>query len=641
MCGIAGIVSEDGLSGGDRGALPAMLDSLAQRGPDGRGTWEDGVAALGHTRLAIIDPEGGRQPIGNEDGTLWIVSNGEIYNHESLRAELESRGHRFKTRSDAEPILHLYEELGPDCLSKLRGMFALAIWDCRERTLLLARDPMGVKPLYYARIGRRLIFASQLDAVLKHEALNRTVDVQSVHNFLTYHYVPSPRTILREVSKLRPAERLILKNGRCTTSSYWDIHFQPDETRTIDTWKSLILEGLKDTVQAHLVADVPVGAFLSGGLDSASVVATMARLSADRVRTNTVGFDDRRYDERDQARRLAERLGTDHREEVVHPSAADCVETISRCFDEPFADPSAVPTYYASRLARRRTKVVLSGDGGDELFGGYTRYRRHAGQRFLRRWANRAWTRRALAKLGPAIGHRARHAIDNLTSDGDRAHYLNVAWFDPGDTRALLRRDVAESLGDHDPYEVMAEHLTRCDSDDPLIRCQYADLKMWLADGVLCKTDRVSMACGLEVRVPLLDVRWASLAAELPTNLKIKGGQGKYILRQTMSDSLGPDIVNRSKRGFEVPLDVWFKGPLRSTMQDVVLADDARINEWLDRAAIRDTWTTLLRGRRGYGARMWALLMLELWARRNLERECVPSPSRECIVVQSPVGSSL
>ena len=618
MCGIAGIVSDRSLSGDDRATVARMLNRLTHRGPDGRGIRTLRTAVLGHTRLAIIDPEGGKQPIGNEDGTAWIVANGEIYNYKALRSELKSRGHRFTTQTDTETILHLYEEMGPACTQRLRGMFAFAIWDDKRRALLLARDPIGVKPLYYSRCNHSLVFASRLDAILEHPAVERRLDVESLHDYLTYHYIPSPRTILGNVSKLRPAERLIIKNGVQQVQTYWDVPFTVDWLPTEADWMSLIRDGVDVAVENHLVADVRVGAFLSGGLDSSAVVASMARTTAEPVCTNTVGFNDPRFDERGDARRLADRLGTDHREQVVTPDPIDIAETLCECFDEPFADPSAVPTLYASRLARQRVKAVLSGDGGDELFAGYTRYVRQRRERTLRRLTTNSYARGIVLACGAATGRRAAQAARNLTADGDRAHYLNVAWFDPAETDDLLADDVAHALRDHDPFEVLGEHFSNCLADDPLARSQYVDLKTWLADGVLCKTDRASMACGLEVRVPLLDLPFVETMARMPDHLKIHQGRGKYALRRAMEPILGPEVVDRRKRGFEVPLDDWIAGPLRGLVEDTVLASDARIAQWLRPEAVRNVWTQLNSGRRGLGTRMWSLLMLELWSRRCL-----------------------
>ncbi len=633
MCGIAGIVSGDRLTDDDRVALEPMLDALAHRGPDGRGTWTDPHAALGHTRLAIIDPDGGQQPICNEDGSVTAVVNGEIYNHRALRAELEARGHRFSSVADSETVVHLYEEFGATCVERLRGMFALAVWDSRARTLLLARDPIGIKPLYYARIGRRFLFASQLDGLLASGAIDRTVDLASLHNYLVYHYVSAPNTILRGVRKLEPAERLTVSRDTQRSERYWDLRFQVDERRRDEDWGDALRGELRRAVRSNLIADVPVGAFLSAGIDSSAVVAAMVGEVAGPARTYTVGFDNESYDERDDARRFAKRFQTNHDDECVAPDPGEIASKLCVAFDEPFADPSAIPTFYASRLASRHVKSVLSGDGGDELFAGYTRYTTHHRERVLRHWTSSAWPRRAIQACATGLPRRLRSAAHNLAADHDRAHYLSVAWFDPDETRELLDPDVARSLSAHDPFDALCRHFRRCESHDPLARSQYVDLKTWLADGVLCKTDRTSMANGLEVRVPLLDTRFAELAATLPNHLKIKGACGKYAFRRAMTPLVGRDVAQGRKRGFEVPLDDWFKGPLRSLARDALQACDTRVTQWISPAAIESTWTQLDRGRRGIGVRLWEMLMLELWTRNNLHaapaRSARPAISRE------------
>jgi len=635
MCGIAGIVSDRTLSHGDRDTVRRMLSGLSDRGPDGRGIRTLRTAVLGHTRLAIIDPESGQQPIGNEDGTVWIVANGEIYNYRELRRELESRGHRFTTSGDAETVLHLYEELGPACVRRLRGMFALAIWDDRQRALLLARDAMGIKPLYYARCGAGHVFASRLDAVLEHGEVSRDLRADAVHDYLTYHYVPSPKTILRDVMKLQPAEYVIIKDGSARAQIYWDVPFTPDTGRSEADWMDIIRDGLEAGVAHHLVADVAVGAFLSGGLDSSAVVSTMARICGRGIGTHTVGFEDPRFDERREARALATALDADHHEGVVRPDPMNMIDEIASCFDEPFADPSAVPTLCASRLAREHVKCVLSGDGGDELFAGYSRYLSQQRQRALRRLAHRPYLRPVVQAAAHLPGHRVQSAVRNLAADLDHAHFLNVAWFDPEETRALLNSDVASQLEQYDPFQVLQPHFANCPARDVLARSQYVDLKTWLADGVLCKTDRASMACGLEVRVPLLDVPFVEAVSQLPESLKIRDGQTKYALRRAMEPVLGPDVVGRTKRGFEVPLDAWMTGPLRPAVLDLLLSPNARINEWIDADVARRTFAQLEGGRRGLGARLWSLLMLELWAERVVS---TPARAPSAAEAQAPVA---
>ncbi|NOT01494.1 MAG: asparagine synthase (glutamine-hydrolyzing) [Phycisphaerales bacterium] len=616
MCGIAGIVSDRTLDPDDRFVVAAMLDRLHQRGPDGRGMVTRRTAVLGHTRLAIVSPADGHQPIANENGTVWMVANGQIYNHVPLRDELESGGHHFSTASDCEVILHLYEEVGVACVDRLRGMFAFAIWDEPRRTLLLARDPIGVKPLYYAALDGSILFASRLDALMLHPQLGRDIDLAAVHEYLTYHYVPSPRTILRGVRKLEPGQRLVVRDGIHNAQTYWDLSMRADATRTDDEWMALIRDGIQSAVETHMMADVPVGAFLSGGIDSAAVVAAMSRSAAGPVPTHTIGFSETMYDERAGARETAIRLGTDHVDCLMTPDPTQLIEQLVDCFDEPFADPSAIPTYYVSEMARNRVKAVLSGDGGDELFAGYTRYLRHERERIARRFLAGDWTGRFVRACADVAGPRVRGFAEQLTGDDDFAHYLNVAWFSPDETLALFGGDALPALGGHDPFGVLAGHFNRCDAEGALRRGQYVDIKTWLADGVLCKTDRAAMANGLEVRVPLLDIPFVTTMATLPDHLKIDHGRGKFALRRAVEPWLGRTIVNRRKRGFEAPLDAWIMGPFRHVVQDTLCVSSARIHEWLAPSAIDDVWTQLNGGRRGMGSRVWALLMLELWLQR-------------------------
>ncbi len=619
MCGIAGIIADHGLTPHEPAVMDRMLTRLAHRGPDGRAVTRTDHAILGHTRLAIIDPQTGRQPIANERGTTFLVANGEIYNHRELRRQLESRGHTFRTRSDCETILHLYEDHGPDCVNHLRGMFAFAILDTERRRLLLARDPLGIKPLYYARTREHWLFASQLDALMAHPSIQREVDLEALHEYLTFHYVPSPRTILKDVHKLPPATIADITDDRIRLTRYWNVDFTPDDARADHEWTSEARERLTDAVRSHLDSDVPVGAFLSGGLDSSSVVHTMAGLQHEPLLTHTVGFHHSRFDERDDAHRLAAQLGADHLDQIVTPDPHDMTSLVARAFDEPFADPSAIPTFYASRLARKRVKTLLSGDGGDETLAGYTRYVQMHRQASIRRHIAHPPLNRFLRAGFRSIPRRMRALSDNLTADTDRAHYLNVAWYHPYDTLRLLNDDTATSIVDHDPFDVIRNALVDTTTADPVSRCQHADIRTWLADGVLCKVDRAAMSNSLEVRVPLLDTEWVAFAARLPNRLKITGNRGKHLLRTMMRSALGDAVTDRRKKGFEVPLHDWFRGPLNDLTSDLLLRPDARIHTWLERCEVQALYENHKRRRSNNGPRLWSLLMLELWAQQHLQ----------------------
>ncbi len=624
MCGIAGIIADHRLTQDDHDVMSNMLDTLAHRGPDGVNRYNDDRAILGHTRLAIIDLDTGIQPIRNENGSLHIVANAEIYNHRQLRSQLESRGHRFRTNSDCETILHLYEDHGPNCVTKLQGMFAFAIYNSDTRELFLARDPLGIKPLYYTRTRSHWLFASQLDAILQHPSVPRDIDLESIHLFLTYHYVPSPRTIIKNINKIPPATTIHIKNNHTTTTNYWDVNFTANNTRTDQDWLETGRQTLHDAVHAHLESDVPVGAFLSGGLDSSAVTHAMSRIQREPVMTHTVGFNQEQFDERNDARKLAATLRTDHRDQCVRPQPLEITDIIANAFDEPFADPSAIPTFYASHLARRRVKTVLSGDGGDETLAGYSRYLQLHRQSGIRRPLSAPRIRRLLNACAKPFSPRLRAITDNLTADTDLAHYLNVAWYHPNDTLRLFNDDTTAQLAHHDPFPVIKNALANCNTTDPIARCQYADIKTWLADGVLCKVDRASMANSLEVRVPLLDTRWVQFTAALPNHLKFQNNHGKHLLRTMMQPILGDQVTNRPKKGFEVPLGHWFKGPLHDLAADLILAPNAKITEWLDHDEINRNWTCLQNRDTRLGPRFWALLMLELWTKRTLKSATPP-----------------
>ncbi len=613
----------------DRGILQRMTDVMTHRGPDAAGFYAGRGVGLGHRRLSIIDVAGGDQPIFNEDRTVVVVFNGEIYNFLELRAELEARGHRFATRSDTEAIVHAYEEFGVGCVQRLRGMFAIALWDEGERRLLLARDRVGKKPLYYACDGERLCFASELKGLLQDPTLKRVVDLEALDDFFAFGAVPAPRTIVRGVAQLPPAHTLVWEAGRIRTAEYWDVPYGMAHRRGEEETLGAFGEVFDEAVRVRLVSDVPLGAFLSGGVDSSAVVAAMARHSDRPVMTTSVGFLERAYSELGHARAVAEAVGSHHREVVVQPRAAEVLPALVWHLDEPFADSSALPTYYVSKAARERVTVALSGDGGDEVFAGYQRrYGLNWWEGRLRRWLP-AWAReRVLGPISRAYPKadwlprplRAKYFLANLGVSFERAYFSDVSLFRPEEKARVFSPQLRAELRDRDAFTDFARHFRRVEGLDPLTRLLYVDLKTWLANDILVKVDRMSMAASLEVRSPLLDHKVIEFAATVPPDLKFRGGVSKYLLKRHLEGRVPASVIHRRKQGFEIPLARWLRGNLRGMAEDLLLSPRAMGRGYLRPEAVRDLWGSHQRGLRDHSAQLWALMVLELWHRTFLDQ---------------------
>jgi len=593
-----------------------MTDTLSHRGPDGERVVCRAGVGLGHRRLAIIDLVTGDQPMGNDDGSVWITFNGEIYNFRLLRAELEARGARFRTTSDTEVILRAWEAWGAGCVHRLRGMFAFAILDERRREVFLARDRVGIKPLFYAWEGERLLFGSELKALLAVPGFRRDVDWQAVHEYLIYGYVPAPRTIVRAARKLPPASTLCLSldGGEPRLDRYWALDFAPDESVTEAQWRDQLLATLDESVRLHMISDVPVGAFLSGGIDSSTVVALMARASTASVRTFSIGFEEADYDELRHARQVAARYGTEHYEMVVKPDALEALPQLAFAFDEPFADSSALPTYYVSKITREHVTVALSGDGGDENFAGYRRYARAValGER-LDTGAGRL-ARGVLAGVAGLLptGLRGRGYLELLGAAPDERYFHLVALQPPALAARLLAPEAAMA-GAHDrPWAFMREAVGYGNAVDHVTRLQRLDVRTYLPEDILTKVDRASMLPSLETRVPLLDHVVMELAARMPSRLKLHNGAGKHILKSAVGDLLPQSILARPKMGFGVPLDRWFRADLASYVRDLLLSRAARQRGVIRPAAV-ERLLEQHQGGRNAGATLWALLMLEQW----------------------------
>ena len=629
MCGIAGIVASPG------GALPdetigrAMTDAITHRGPDDDGIYRDDQAMLGVRRLSIIDLAGGHQPVRNEDGSVQAICNGEIYNYLALRGELEARGHRFTTRSDSEVIVHAYEEWGDDAFAHLDGMFGIALWDRRARSLVLARDRFGEKPLFYSlqsgETGLRLLFASELKALLVVPGFKREVAPEAVRSYLCFGYVPMPRSIFRNVQKLPPGHSLRFFDGRLELRRYHRLELEPkhqiDEREAEEQLASL----LDEAVKTRLVSDVPFGAFLSGGLDSSVVVALMARHQQVPVQTFSLGFRESHYNELSDARRVASHLETEHHELIVKPNAVELLEQLVWYLDEPFADSSAVPTYLVAKLARRQVKMVLTGDGGDEAFAGYGRY-----LRFLAleragsfRPAAAAATKLAGRWLPGAGGYRLQRIAERLRLEFPESYLSGVA---------LTRADIADRiLGDAvradgaGHYGGLAEVARAFSSLPPLDRCISIDFASYLPDDILVKLDRMTMANSLEGRAPFLSHRLVEFAVRLPHALRVRDGRGKHLLRRVAARWLPPDVLNKPKQGFAIPLGQWFRGPLAALAGDLFASRAFRDRGLLQPEAARRYLDAHLRRDADHGELLWSMVSLELWARRYLDAGASPA----------------
>jgi asparagine synthase (glutamine-hydrolysing) len=628
MCGIAGIIYADGHRPVERGLLQAMGNAIAHRGPDAEGFWTDAGVGLAHRRLSIIDLDGGDQPIGNEDGSIQVVFNGEIYNYQDLRRGLVARGHQFRTKSDTEVLVHLYEEHGAALVERLRGMFAFALWDRARRELVLARDRLGLKPLYLYRDAEKLVFGSEIKAILACPDVPRAVDPAAVEDYLAYGFIPGARTIFRGIEKLPPAHVLSVRPGGFAGPArrYWQLRIEPDFGPTADEWQDAIRAKLAETTRLHLIADVPVGAFLSGGIDSSIVVALTAGATQGRLQTFSMGFAEERYSELPFAREVANRFGTEHFEEIVSPDAVSLIDELTHYYDEPFADSSAIPTFLVARLASRSVKVVLSGDGGDEAFGGYARYAHDLKESAVRRWLP-AWFRRAalgpLARAWPKADWlprplRAKTALSNMALDAGSAYANTLTLCRQPLRRRLMAPDLAASLNGHVPEHLIWESYATAPSDDALAGMIAADTATLLPDDFLVKVDRASMAHGLEVRPPLVDHEILELAARIPSQWKIRGGQTKWILKQAAKGSLPESILHRKKQGFEIPIDDWLRGPLRPMFESAVLDRGARVAGLIDQDVANRVYRSHLAGTGRQGDTLWSLLVLARWSERYL-----------------------
>ena len=633
MCGITGALWFEPNAAVAPATLDAMTDSIAHRGPDDRGTYfkplerdvtgiTPGVA-LGFRRLSIIDLAGGHQPMTNEDGSIILVFNGEIYNYRDLRRRLEGSNHRFRTDSDTETIIHLYEDLGIECFAELNGMFAIAIWDERRKQLVLARDRLGKKPLYYQATPEQVLFGSELKTLAACPGFRREISPRAIDQFLTYQYIPHPHTIYEHSRKVPPGHSVVIRDGQLKVSKYWQVNWRFEQDITQAEASSKLTELLTDSVRLRLRSDVPLGAFLSGGVDSSLIVALAQSQLDQPLNSFSIGFTEADFDETAYARQVATWMRTEHREFQVAPDAVGILDQLAWHYDEPFGDSSAIPTWHLCEMTRKHVTVALSGDGGDELFAGYERYR----ALWMSRWIEHAFGLKYL--LGSSLiqklptSNRQRSFIRRLQRFGAALHqpmarrYMNWLQIFPEGMRAdLYQPDFVEQLPDEDPFRFFEGAWTETRGRDLISQASLSDLVTYLPCDLMTKVDIASMAHGLECRQPFLDYRLVEFAASLPSKLKFRGGKGKRLLRDTFDKLLPRQIWERRKMGFGVPLGVWFRRELRDLTASRLLGTDARCHQFFRPEAIEQIFNQHQTGRVNHSYRLWNLLMFESWLRK-------------------------
>ncbi|MEA2442779.1 MAG: hypothetical protein QOJ12_71 [Thermoleophilales bacterium] len=609
MCGIAGVVEHGGAP--DRRLVEAMCERIVHRGPDSRGTHVAGGVGLGVQRLAIIDVAGGDQPLFSEDGQIAVVMNGEIYNHVELRERLRRRGHEFASGSDAEVLVHLYEEHGDALVHELRGMFAFAIWDARRSRLLLARDRVGKKPLFYSAAGGRIVFASELGALLADHTLDTTIDPRAIDAYLAFQYVPHPLSIFSAVRKLPPASVLTFDAGGLEVERYWQLDYGPkldgiDEAEAAERLR----HQLADATRVRLMSEVPLGAFLSGGIDSSAVVALMAGQMSEPVKTFSISFGEAGFDETPFARMVAERFGTDHREFHVEPDALSIMPRMARHYGEPFGDPSAIPSFHLAELAGRHVTVALNGDGGDEGFAGYGRYARMAALQRLRQAP--APTRAASARIGRVLGGRLGRLGHSLGAPESDVYGQSVYVFDAAARRRVLAPGLLAELDGWRAESILEEPWAAAARDD-VDRLLAVDIATYLPGDLLVKMDIATMAHGVEARSPFLDHQLLEFAARLPADLKLRAGSGKHLLKRALRGILPDEILDRPKMGFGVPLERWFRGDLAALPRELLMDPSAHCREYMVGSEIERMLAEHGEGSRDHAMRIWALVQLETW----------------------------
>jgi asparagine synthase (glutamine-hydrolysing) len=626
MCGICGIVSFQNREVLNDELLRRMNQSLFHRGPDDQGYYRDNFAALAMRRLSIIDLEMGQQPISNEDGSVWVIYNGEIYNYRELRAELETKGHIFKTHSDTEVIVHAYEEYGYDCVQHFNGMFAIAIWERAARRLVLMRDRLGVKPLFYWVAGGNLVFGSELKAVIAHTKVPRQLDINSLDNFLSLEYIPGPRTIFKDIQKLPPGHLLIFEETAIKLRQYWDLTYRPFEA-VEDACVEELADLIRESVRIRMVSDVPLGAFLSGGIDSSSIVAYMSQMSSNPVQTFSIGFEDDTYNELADAQVVADHFGSQHRTQVLNSDITDLAQKLVYHLDEPMADFSIFPTFLVSQLASQSVKVVLSGDGGDELFAGYDTYIAESLSRYYQ-WLPRRLRQNALPSLMNRIPpqpakkgllNKTKRMVEGGALESSLHHVRWMIFLSTLEKEKLYHSDLRGRLNGYSTNSIFEGYFSQAALFDPLAQQQYVDIKTYLPDDILAKVDRMSMAASIEARVPLLDYRIAEFALNLPPEMKLHRSKTKVILRRAMQKLLPEVSLTKPKQGFSIPMKHWLRSSLRPMLQDLLSEECVRKRGYFIPHTVSGWVQEHLDGSANHSHRLWALMVFELWHRSVVE----------------------
>ena len=626
MCGITGIIDTRGCSDISRAVLQRMNDSQWHRGPDEGSLHIEPGVGLGHRRLSIIDIATGQQPLFNEDGSVVVVFNGEIYNYQQLIPELQALGHVFHTKSDTEVIVHAWESWGADCVKRFRGMFAFALWDRNRQTFFMARDRLGVKPMYYALLDDgTLLFGSELKSILAHGGLRRDIDPLAVEEYFALGYVAEPRTIFKQAMKLPPAHTLTIRRGQPLGPpvAYWDVRFTLDNPISQADAQAELVHRLQESIRLRMIAEVPLGAFLSGGVDSSAVVALMAGLSKEPVNTCSIAFDDPAFNESAFAQKVADRYHTKHHVETVHSDDFDLIDTLARLYDEPYADSSAIPTYRVCQLARKHVTVALSGDGADESFGGYRRYGLHLMEERMRAALPLSVRRPVFGLLGQLYPKadwaprvlRAKTTFEGIARSSVEAYFHSMSFIREPLRSQLYSRTFKAELGGYCAKEVFARHASCADTEDPLALIQYIDLHTYLVGDINTKVDRASMAHSLEVREPMMDHEIVEWLATLPSSMKIRGSESKWLLKKAMEPHLPNDIMYRPKMGFSVPLARWFSGPLRARVREALLGGQMAESGLFNPATIRQLVEQHESGARDHSTPLWTLLMFDAFLR--------------------------
>lgn len=629
MCGIVGKYIIDNSAAIPRNLIERMCNKIQYRGPDGEGVFVENGVGLGHRRLSIIDlSESGRQPMCTEDEKLWIVFNGEIYNFLENRKNLQEKGYVFSNNTDTEVILYLYKEYGKDCLTFLRGMFAFAIWDKEKSSLFIARDRIGKKPLYYFFDGKNFLFASELKCMFLDPVVDSTINDEAVCDFFRYSYVPDPKTIYKNIYKLEPGHFLTCGKQGIVKSKYWDVSFKKQQTLSLDEISGRLLEIIDESVKMRLVSDVPLGAFLSGGIDSSAVVALMARQSSNPIKTCSIGFSSKKYDETEYAKQIADLFNTDHRSYSVRENVLDALASLVDVFDEPFSDPSAIPTYYVCKLAREMVTVALSGDGGDENFAGYEKYHLDAVENRFRSNIPTFLRARLFPFIAKSLSYgtglvfkKGASLLSALSNSPDYAYYQTNTFMSDFMWERLVNSDFKKKMEGYSSFSVTQKHYYAADTEDHLSRIMYTDLKTYLPGGILVKVDRASMINSLEVRAPLLDHKLVEFAASIPSYMKYAKGEKKIVLKKSLNNILPDEIMHRRKMGFTPPLDHWFRNELKKASERLLLQENRGVKLYFDLKQVEKIWNEHQAGRVNHGQILWSMLMFELWYKRHVLSE--------------------